>query len=113
MISSELESELLALSRAEKARLLHMLAEDLSNSWPGIETTPGVVGGEARIVRTRIPVWTLENYRRLGWCEARILDNVPTLRAVDLVNPWAYAAAHSDEIDRAIQENDLIESERC
>lgn len=46
MISSELESELVALSRAEKARLLHMLAEDLSNSWPGIEWTAGIVVGK-------------------------------------------------------------------
>ena len=108
MTVSELESEIFALSRAEKARLLQMLAQDISNTWPGIETTAGVVGGEARIVRTRIPVWVLENYRRLGWSEARLLDNYPTLRAVDLVSAWAYADAHRDEIDRAIHENDSM-----
>lgn len=106
MISSELESEISALSRAEKARLLQMLAQDISNTWPGIERTEGVVGGESRIVRTRIPVWVLENYRRLGWSEARILDNYPTLRAVDLVSAWSYADTHRDEMDRAIRENE-------
>jgi uncharacterized protein (DUF433 family) len=107
MTASELESELSALSRAEKARLLQLLAQDISNTWPGIEKTSDVVGGDARIVRTRIPVWVLENYRRLGWSEARILENFPTLRAVDLVSAWAYADAHRDEIDRAIQENEM------
>ena len=106
MTVSELESEISALSRADKARLLQRLAQDISNTWPGIEKTEGVVGGEARVVRTRIPVWVLENYRRLSWSEARILDNYPTLRAVDLVSAWAYADAHTDEIDRAIHDNE-------
>ncbi len=94
------------LSRAEKAHLLQLLARDIANTWPGIEKTPGVVGGEARIVRTRIPVWVLVNYRRLGWNEARLLENFPTLRAVDLVNAWAYADAHPDEIEQAIVGNE-------
>ena len=106
MTVSELESEISALSRAEKAHLLQMLAQDISNTWPGIEKTAGVVGGEARVVRTRIPIWVLENYRRLGWSEARILENYPTLRAVDLVSAWAYADAHRDEIDRAIRDDE-------
>jgi len=102
----DLESQLNTLSRAEKAHLLQILARDIANAWPGIEKTPGVVGGEARIMRTRIPVWVLENYRRLGWREAEILDNYPTLRAVDLVNAWAYVDAHSEEIEKAIQANE-------
>jgi uncharacterized protein (DUF433 family) len=65
-----------------------------------------VVGGDACIVRTRIPVWALENYRRLGWSEAQILENYPPLRAVALVNAWAYVDAHRKEIDRAIHENE-------
>ena len=92
----------MALSRAEKARLLHMLARTSPTLAPGIETTPGVVGGERASTHTH-PRVDVGDYRRLGWCEARILDNVPTLRAVDLVEPVAYAAAHSDEIDRAIR----------
>jgi uncharacterized protein (DUF433 family) len=103
---AQLEHQLAGLSRAEKAHLLQLLARDIANAWPGIEKTPGVAGGEACIVRTRVPVWVLENYRRLGWSEARILENYPTLRAVDLVNAWAYAEAHQDEIEQAIQENE-------
>ena len=51
-------------------------------------------------------MWVLENYRRLGWTEARILANYPTLRAADLVHAWAYVDAHPDEIDAAIRENE-------
>jgi uncharacterized protein (DUF433 family) len=102
----ELEPHLARLSRAEKAHLLQRLAQDIANTWPGIEKTPDIAGGDACIVRTRIPVWVLENYRRLGWNEAQILDNYPTLRAVDLVNAWAYIDAHKMEIEQTIQENE-------
>lgn len=73
---------------------------------PLIEKTPGVVGGSARITRTRIPVWTLESYRRQGLTDAQVLDAFPSLRAVDLAAAWAYVAAHAGEIDQDIQEND-------
>ncbi len=55
---------------------------------------------------TRIPVWTLEGYRRLGWSEAEILENFPTLRASDLAQAWAYVSAHRSEIDQAILANE-------
>jgi len=106
MTLKELEPQLAALTRAEKAQALQMLAADLANAWPGVEKTPGVAGGAACIARTRIPVWVLENYRRLGWSEARLLENFPTLRAADLVNAWAYADAHQAEINQAISENE-------
>jgi len=106
MTRRELEAELTALSKAEKAEVVERLAQEISNSWPGIEKTPGVAGGAACIVRTRIPVWILENYRRLGWTEAKILVNYPGLRAADLVHAWAYVDAHRQEIDEAIRENE-------
>lgn len=102
----DLTQQVAALTRPEKAELVQALALELANTWPGVEQTPGVVGGDACIVRTRIPVWLLESYRKLGWTEARILENYPTLRAADLVNAWAYAASHGEEIERAIREND-------
>ena len=71
----------------------------------GIESTPGVCGGDPRIADTD-PVWTLEQYRRLGLTEAQILGAFPTLRATDLVNAWSYVAAHQDEIEHQIRENE-------
>jgi uncharacterized protein (DUF433 family) len=106
MTLKELETQLFALTPAEKAQALKLLVLDIAHAWPGIEKTPGVAGGAACVVRTRIPVWVLDGYRRLGWSEARILENYPTLRAADLVNAWAYADAHADEIEQAIRENE-------
>jgi len=101
-----IQPQISRLSRAEKAELLQRLVQEVGNTWAGIEKTAGVSGGEACIVRTRIPVWTLENYRRLKWTEATILENFPSLRAMDLVNAWAYADAHAEEVDKAIRANE-------
>jgi uncharacterized protein (DUF433 family) len=106
MSIESLELQISRLSRAEKAELLQRLAQEVGNAWAGIEKTAGVSGGEACVVRTRIPVWVLENYRRLGWTEVAILENFPSLRAADLVNAWAYADAHKEEMDKAIRENE-------
>jgi uncharacterized protein (DUF433 family) len=83
--------EMLAnMTRAEKAQLLQLLVKDLGEAFPGIETRPGVAGGEPCIVRTRMPVWLLEQARRLGTSEADLLNAYPTLRAQDLANAWTY-----------------------
>jgi uncharacterized protein (DUF433 family) len=79
---------------------------DLGEAFPGIESTPGVCGGEARILRTRIPIWVLEQARRSGVSEADLLRSYPTLRAEDLVHAWAYVRAHREEIEREIRENE-------
>jgi uncharacterized protein (DUF433 family) len=81
---------------------MQSLFSELTQVWPGVEKTPGVMGGDASIVRTRIPVWVLEGYRRLGWTEAEILDNFPTLRSADLLQAWAYVAAHPEQIEQAL-----------
>jgi uncharacterized protein (DUF433 family) len=100
------ESLLPGLSRQEKMRLLERLVRDLGESFPGIESTPGVAGGEPCIVRTRIPVWTLVRARQLGASDAEILRSYPTLRAEDLVHAWAYYDVHVEEIERQIQANE-------
>ena len=73
---------------------------------PGIEQTPGVCGGDPCIRKTRIPVWLLESFRRLGSTEAELLDSYPSLQAQDLVNAWAYVRTLRDEIERQILENE-------
>jgi uncharacterized protein (DUF433 family) len=102
----EAEKLLSEMSRAEKAKVLQWLAGDLGDAFPGIESSPDVCGGEARIVRTRIPVWVLEQARRAGTSEADILGSFPTLRAEDLATAWAYVRSHKDEIDRDMRENE-------
>jgi uncharacterized protein (DUF433 family) len=100
------EQMLAKLSRAEKALVLQWAARDLGDAFPGIESRPGVCGGEPCIVRTRIPVWVLEQARRLGVSEAGLLGDFPTLRAEDLANAWAYVRSHRDEITSQIQANE-------
>ncbi len=100
------EALLAQLSRAEKAQLLQWTARDLGDAFPGIESRPGVCGGEPCIVRTRIPVWVLEQARRLGTSEAELLRAYPTLRAEDLANAWAFVRSHRDEITRQIEANE-------
>ncbi len=106
MTERGLEAELASLSKAEKAAVVERLIQEIGNTWPGIEKAPGVAGGAACIVRTRIPVWVLERYRRQGWTEARILTNFPGLRAADLVHAWAYVDSHRQDIEQAIRENE-------
>jgi uncharacterized protein (DUF433 family) len=79
---------------------------NLANIWQGISQTPGVCGGDACMRNTRLSVWVLENFRRLGMNESRLWHNYATLTATDLANAWAYAAAFPDEIEIAIGEND-------
>lgn len=102
----EAERLLPNLTRAEKALLAQRLVSDLGDAFPGIESRPGVCGGEPCVIRTRIPVWVLEQARRLGTSEADLLRSYPTLRAEDLAHAWAYVQAHRDEIDQQIHEDE-------
>ncbi|MGC8880043.1 MAG: DUF433 domain-containing protein [Anaerolineae bacterium] len=105
-VLQEVEQLLSKMTRAEKAQVLQWIVRDLGDAFPGIESTPGVCGGEPRIVRTRIPVWVLVQARRLGASEADLLRSYPNLRAEDLANAWAYFRLHRDEIERQISENE-------
>ena len=101
-----IEEFLSKLTRSEKAQLLQWVVRDLGEAFPGIESTPGVCGGEPCIVRTRIPVWILVQAKSLGTSEADILRSYPTLRAEDLSNAWGYYRLHGEEIERQILENE-------
>lgn len=63
-------------------------------------------GGDACIRDTRITVWGLVAYRRLGMSDAETLRAVQGLTPADLETAWEYAAANAEEIDRAIRENE-------
>lgn len=102
----QVEDLLPALTRAEKAQLLRLVVQDLDDDFPGVESTPDVCGGEPCIVRTRIPVWVLEQARRLGASEDELLRSYPTLRAEDLANCWAYVRSHRLEIEEQIRDNE-------
>jgi uncharacterized protein (DUF433 family)/predicted nuclease of predicted toxin-antitoxin system len=106
MIPNSVKDQLLALSTAEKSQVINFLSESITHTWHGIEKTPGICGGDACIENTRIPIWVIVQSRNLGSSEGDILRDYPTLSANDLVNAWAYADSHVEEIAQAIREND-------
>jgi uncharacterized protein (DUF433 family) len=73
-------------------------------SW--ISKQPDRCGGDACLRETRITVWGLVAYRRLGMSNAEILGAVQGLTPADLDAAWDYAAAHPEEIDEAIRANE-------
>src|SRR5947207_15385999 len=101
-MSEDKEKLLSGLTRAEKAELLRWIVRDLGDDFPGIESKPDVMGGAPCITRTRIPVWLLEQARRLGTTEADLLRDYPTLTVQDLANAWNFVRSHRAEIDAQI-----------
>ena len=93
------------LSPAERAQAIRWLA-GASPELPGIERTDGVCGGDACLLRTRIPVWVLVRARQLGSSESDLLNAYPSLRTEDLGNAWAYYEGHQEEIDRLVEKNE-------
>ena len=61
---SDFEKMLPALSRGEKAQILKWVVRELDDDFPGVDSRADVCRGEPCIVRTRIPVWLLEQARR-------------------------------------------------
>ncbi|NJK69825.1 MAG: DUF433 domain-containing protein [Oscillatoriales cyanobacterium RU_3_3] len=106
MILTELKIDLASLNSANKATAIEILLQTLSTGAIGIKKTPGVCGGDACVGNTRIQVWVLVGYRRLGCSDAELFKCYPHLTAADLVNAWAYADAYPEEIERAIEENE-------
>jgi len=106
MTLEELKTQLLALTPPEKVETMQILTHTLSNGSLGITKTPGVMGGEACIANTRLPVWLFVSLRRQGAADAELLEAYPHLSAADLVNVWTYADAHSAESIRALQEQE-------
>ncbi|MCL4261982.1 MAG: DUF433 domain-containing protein [Anaerolineae bacterium] len=105
-VMKQAEQLLAEMTPAEKIEFLQLIARDLSGAIPGIVSTPDVCGGEPRIAGTRIPVWVLVQFQKLGSTEADLLQMYPTLRSEDLANAWAYYRTHKDEIEQQIVENE-------
>jgi uncharacterized protein (DUF433 family) len=101
MITPELQEQLLSLPNNKKNEIIQMLVHSINDEL-GISKTSGVMGGEACIRESRIPVWLMVSYRQMGSSEAELLENYPMLSAQDLVNAWHYAEQHVAEIEGAI-----------
>ena len=95
-LAAELERRSAAYDRGELT----------ASAWyPSIVASPDVCGGDARLVRTRIAVWTLEALRQQGASDSEILGAFPSLSMKDLRQAWSYVADHRAEIVAAIRDN--------
>ena len=90
MTIKELEPQLLALSDSEKVQVVQLLSQGKISPIQGIEKTPGVCGGSACVVGTRITVWGLVESKRVGYSESDLLISYPTISATNLANASAY-----------------------
>lgn len=72
----------------------------------GIVKKEGVCGGDACIKGTRIPVWTLVQFKKMGADEETLLSMYPTLTHIDLSCAFSYYCLNKHEIDRQIDENE-------
>lgn len=102
---------MLALSAIEKAEAIQILTKTWSDRPSGITKTPGVMGGDACIDNTRLPVWLFVSLRQQGASDAQLFEAYPSLTAADLVNVWAYADAYPDEIETALEEQEAAMQE--
>jgi uncharacterized protein (DUF433 family) len=106
MMTQELEQSLRSLSPDDQVMAVQILVEAIESKSRGVTKVPGVMGGEACLRGTRIPVWLLVSYRNQGMTDGDILKGYPDLSAADLCCVWAYATAYGDEIAAAIQGQD-------
>ncbi len=93
------------LSPTEQTQILQHLSRSPSII-PRIEKNSGVVGGDACIAGTRLPVWELVQYRQMGASNYKILEAYPQLTELDLQTAWEYNRNFSEEIARAIAANE-------
>ncbi len=106
MTLKDLEAQLLALTPAQKERVIQLLTHSLVTAPAEVAKPVTSSVGEARIGDTQIAVWELVNAKELGCSDADLLQIYPQLTALDLANAWDYAEANADEISRTLQEID-------
>ena len=76
---------------------------------PAITKTTGICGGRACIAGTRITVWGLVSYRKLGLDDRAILAAVPLLTSDQLAAAFRYADENADEIAHDLADNEAGE----
>jgi uncharacterized protein (DUF433 family) len=103
MTLKDLESQLLALTAAEKERVIQLLTQSLATTQPEVAKPLETNSGETRIANTQIAIWELVNAKDLGCSDRDLLQMYPQLTESDLATAWDYADAHPEEIMLALQ----------
>jgi uncharacterized protein (DUF433 family) len=71
-----------------------------------VKATPGVCGGKACVLGTRIPVWAIERSIRGGCSIAEVVEMYPTLSPEGVQAALDYTRSHLDEINAQIAEHE-------
>ncbi len=103
MTLKDLESQLLALTPAEKSRAIELLTQSLASTQPEIAKPSEISSGEVYIANTQIAIWELVNAQDLGCSDRDLLLMHPQLIQSDLDTAWEYAETHAEEIMLALQ----------
>ena len=81
------------------------MATDTVHQKSWIQKTAGVCGGNACVRDTRITVWGLVEWRRLGLSDERIIEIIDCLTRDDLAAAREYYRLNQGEIDEEIRLN--------
>lgn len=95
------------LTPEERTQVLAQIVALMNITQLGINHTPGVCGGRARIRDTRIPVWLVIEAKKSGAKDIEILQDFPELTAEDLTNAFRYYEGHQAEIEQDIKEQEI------
>jgi uncharacterized protein (DUF433 family) len=70
-----------------------------------INKTPGVRGGDACVRDTRITVWGMVEWFKLGATDEELMIRCPGVTQEDIDEAWNYWKDHEAEIEAAIRRN--------
>lgn len=90
------------LAQARRQSVEELIAEIAAQPAHHIEQRPGVQGGDACIVGTRIPVWVLAAMHKRGDTVEDILEAYPHLTAAQVYAALSYYYDHRAETDAVI-----------
>jgi len=82
------------------------LAAKKSKMHPYISAKRGICGGRSVIEGTRIPVWSIIKWYKLGMPLEEILAEFPQLNPAQIHDAFSYYYDNQEEIERDIMDNE-------
>jgi type III restriction enzyme len=82
------------------------LAAKKSKMHPYISAKRGICGGRSVIEGTRIPVWSIIKWYKLGMSFEEIMREFPNLHPAQIHDAFSYYYDHQEEIERDIRDNE-------
>lgn len=72
---------------------------------PHIEIQEGFCGGRPKISSTRLPVWVIVGYHKMGLSDDEIMMLYPYITAAQYYDALSYYYDHKDEVDDFLAQN--------